>query len=189
MFAIIRGVPDGFRWCPSCKKAVAHEGFDRSSRTASGLASWCKTCKSAASRDAYFHRTYKITQQELAALREAQADRCAICQKSAPEHLDHDHSTGEIRQLLCTRCNMGLGQFRDDPSLLQMAVFYVEHHNQVHAIASLVEASSREADAASRPGEPPVGSQRRPGAAGTSPRSTGRTSGARRRERAGEGDA
>ncbi|SOC49413.1 Recombination endonuclease VII [Blastococcus aggregatus] len=42
---------------------------------------------------------------------------------------------------------------------------------------------------ASRPGEPPVGSQRRPGARGTSTRSTGRTSGARRREQAGEGDA
>lgn len=40
-----------------------------------------------------------------------------------------------------------------------------------------------------RPGEPPVGSQRRPGARGTSTRSTGRTSGARRREQAGEGDA
>jgi hypothetical protein len=40
----------------------------------------------------------------------------------------------------------------------------------------------------SRPGEPPVGSQRRPGTRGTNTRSTGRSSGARRRQQAGEAD-
>ncbi len=72
---------------------------------------------------------------------------------------------------------------------LQRGVFYLQHHMQQQAIATLVAASDAEADAASRPGEPPVGSQRRPGARGTSTRSTGWTSGARRREQAGEGDA
>ena len=43
-------------------------------------------------------------------------------------------------------------------------------------------------DGASRPGEPPVGSQRRPGARSTSSRTTGRTSGSRRRKTAGEAD-
>ncbi|SDE54639.1 Recombination endonuclease VII [Blastococcus fimeti] len=114
---------------------------------------------------------------------------CAICRVAPAAHVDHDHSTGRVRALLCFNCNGGLGQFRDDPFVLQMAVFYVQHHNERQAMSRLIEASADEADTASRPGEPPVGSQRRPGARGTSTRSTGRTSGARRREQAGEGDA
>lgn len=114
---------------------------------------------------------------------------CAICRAAPAAHVDHDHSTGAVRALLCFNCNGGLGQFRDDPYVLQMAAFYVKHHNQRQGIAQLVAASAAEADAASRPGEPPVGSQRRPGARGTSTRSTGRPSGGRRREQAGEADA
>jgi len=121
-------VPDGFRWCPSCEQAVAHEDFDKSSRTASGLSSWCKACKRAASRDAYFYRRYKLTQRELSELRRAQQDRCAICGDAAPQHLDHDHATGGIRRLLCQRCNHGLGLFRDDPQLLHAAAYYVRFH-------------------------------------------------------------
>jgi len=181
-------VPEGFRWCPSCEQAVACENFDRSSRTASGLTSWCKPCKSVASRSAYFYRKYKLTERELSALRKAQQDQCGICGAPAPEHLDHDHATGKIRKLLCQRCNQGLGLFRDEPYLLQVAALYVQAHKQQQAFETLVEAARSAEDGANRPGEPPVGSQRRPGARSTTTRSTGRTSGSRRREQAGEAD-
>jgi Recombination endonuclease VII len=181
-------IPEGFRWCPSCESAVAQDDFGRSSYTASGLASNCKACKNAASSSAYFYRKYKLTQRELAALREAQADRCAICGEQSPQHLDHDHATGGIRRLLCQRCNHGLGLFRDDPRLLHAAGFYVEFHTARQEIAAELAAMSRPSDAATRPGEPPVGSERRPGTHTTSARSTGRTSGARRRQQAGEAD-
>jgi Recombination endonuclease VII len=181
-------VPDGFRWCPSCQQAVALGNFDKSSHTASGLSSWCKPCRSAANRDAYFYRKYKLTQRELAGLRSAQQDRCGICGAPDPEHLDHEHSTGKIRKLLCQRCNQGLGLFRDDPYLLQVAALYVEGHRQQQAFETLADAARAAEDGASRPGEPPVGSQRRPGARDTSTRSTGRSSGARRRTQAGEAD-
>ena len=123
---------------------------------------------------------------------EGQGGVCAICRAAPAAHVDHDHSTGAVRALLCFNCNGGLGQFRDDPAVLQAAVFYVQHHNQQQAIEQLVAASSAvvtgEPEAASRPGEPPVGSQRRPSASGTSTWSSGRPSGARRREQAGEAD-
>ena len=181
-------IPDGFRWCPDCKQAVAHEDYTRNSGTPSGYGSRCKACQKAGSSEAYWKRAYGLTKADVAQLRSLQGNRCAICGDPEPEHLDHDHSTGEIRQLLCTRCNMGLGQFRDDPFLLHMAAFYVEHHNERQALALLHETPSAESDGASRPEEPPVGSQRRPGTRSTSSRTTGRTSGARRRQQAGEAD-
>ncbi|WP_456601634.1 endonuclease domain-containing protein [Blastococcus sp. SYSU DS0669] len=89
---------------------------------------------------------YGITKEEVAQLRAAQRDQCAICQDPSPQHLDHDHVRGGTRQLLCQRCNQGLGLFRDDPGLLHMAAFYVEHHMQQQAIAVLQAAGAEDPD-------------------------------------------
>lgn len=61
-------------------------------------------------------------------MREWQENACAICGASFDDvalNLDHDHESGHHRGLLCTRCNQGLGFFRDDPSLLQRAISYL----------------------------------------------------------------
>lgn len=60
----------------------------------------------------------------------AQSGRCAICEDDL-EHgkgglaVDHDHVTGDVRGLLCTRCNVGIGMFRDDVQLLSQAITYL----------------------------------------------------------------
>jgi hypothetical protein len=90
--------------------------------------------------------------------------------------------------LLCQRCNHGLGLFRDDPYLLHVAGLHVEGHRQEQAFEMLANAARAAEDGPGRPGEPPVGSQRRPGSRGTSSRTTGRSSGTRRRTSAGEAD-
>lgn len=51
---------------------------------------------------------------------------CAICRERPAEHVDHDHETGEVRGVLCFTCNVGLGNFRDRPDLLDKAVHYLE---------------------------------------------------------------
>jgi len=139
--------------------------------------------------ESYFYRGCELTKSQIAEMRAAQGDECAICGDSEPQHLDHDHARGGTRELLCQRCNHGLGLFRDNPNFLHAAAYYVALHSARQQVAAEIEALRAGAGAASRPGEPPVGSHRRPDARGNSTRSTGRTSGPRRREQAGEADA
>ena len=45
-------------------------------------------------------------------------------------HIDHDHSNGVIRGLLCTACNKALGLFKDDPTRIQSAILYLQRHQR-----------------------------------------------------------
>jgi len=56
---------------------------------------------------------------------------CAICKLPEPVpnrrlSVDHDHETGQRRGLLCTKCNIGLGWFKEDPRLLFAAALYIK---------------------------------------------------------------
>ena len=58
---------------------------------------------------------------------------CAICGTHQSEmkirlSVDHDHTTGKIRSLLCKSCNIGLGEFKDRVELLKKAISYLESH-------------------------------------------------------------
>ena len=62
-----------------------------------------------------------------------QNGKCAIC--ATTEHrgrgnfyVDHDHSTGKIRGLLCNPCNIALGMFRDSIDTLKKAISYLEYN-------------------------------------------------------------
>lgn len=69
-----------------------------------------------------------------------QGEACAICRRKfskaslrAQDNIDHDHSTGSVRAILCGYCNVGLGQFKDSPSLLRAAADYLERHAKKQA--------------------------------------------------------
>lgn len=75
---------------------------------------------------------YGIVGDEYEKLLNAQDHKCAICgkpfddhSKSLRPHVDHDHITGEVRGVLCFKCNIGIGQFGDDPTLVQRALNYL----------------------------------------------------------------
>ena len=75
-------------------------------------------------------RNYGIGYAEYNELFEEQAGECAICgahqnDLDRPLFIDHDHDTGDVRGLLCMKCNSALGLFQDDASNLQRAVKYL----------------------------------------------------------------
>ena len=74
---------------------------------------------------------YGLTALDFEEMSRVQSGVCAICgEPPGPRRLavDHDHHTGTIRGLLCFRCNVGLGYFRDDPERLLRAVSYLRRH-------------------------------------------------------------
>lgn len=78
---------------------------------------------------------YGMTLDEYEEIYRTQDGVCAICGSGphgGPEwarkqwlSVDHCHTTGHIRGLLCDNCNIGLGKFKDDPEFLQVAIEYL----------------------------------------------------------------
>jgi hypothetical protein len=90
-------------------------------------------------RKSYLKRTYGITLEQYEVMLAAQGGVCAICQEARPEertlHVDHDHVTGEIRGLLCFRCNNAIGDLRDNPALVLALLDYLERDDELGALA------------------------------------------------------
>lgn len=62
-----------------------------------------------------------------------QRHRCAICRTHKSEFarklaVDHCHDTKKVRGLLCSRCNVGIGQFKESEKLLLAAIEYLQTH-------------------------------------------------------------
>lgn len=83
---------------------------------------------------------YNITPEQYETMRLKQTNRCNICgeeetainvnsNKIQKLAVDHCHTTGKVRALLCQDCNRGLGKFHDDPIRLQKAIEYLKEHS------------------------------------------------------------
>ena len=79
--------------------------------------------------DARLQRQYGIDIEARDLLLELQGGVCAICGTDTPtKHgwcVDHDHITKRTRGILCSRCNHGLGNFKDSVVALQKAIHYL----------------------------------------------------------------
>ena len=87
----------------------------------------CQVCADK-QRDQELSRRYGLSPVAYADMLDRQNRRCAICGQVAPLVVDHDHSTGEVRELLCNGCNAGLGQFGDSLERLLQAASYLRKH-------------------------------------------------------------
>jgi len=78
-------------------------------------------------------KRYNISLEDLSNLLDSQKGCCVICKKSLifPDstrsyHIDHNHSTGKVRGLLCPNCNVSLGNAYEDVTILRSMIEYLE---------------------------------------------------------------
>jgi hypothetical protein len=139
--------------CTICKAEQPLDSFWPDRRRKNGLMARCKSCNTEQARayraahpnrekaiyartktevrERHLIRKYGVNLTDYAAMLLAQGGKCAICR--APEenqfkgvfHVDHCHTTGKVRGLLCRGCNHMLGVVGDDPKILLRAVEYL----------------------------------------------------------------
>jgi len=86
------------------------------------------------SRRSHLKRKYDITLEEYNELLEQQNNKCKICNTEETSErneflsVDHEHSSGRIRGLLCNTCNRALGLFQDSSEVLQNALIYLQNN-------------------------------------------------------------
>lgn len=107
--------------CARCGELLNIQRFSPDSSKARGYKSWCKECDAKRVRAA----KYGLTIHELEETLVRFENRCAICHSDKSLCIDHDHDTREVRGVLCSDCNLGLGRFKDDTELLNRAIQYL----------------------------------------------------------------
>ena len=114
-------------------------------------AAYCRECYKAYSREwtrknpekaalkdrrARLKKAYGLTEEDWRQMLADQGHACAICGTGDPGgrgftetfgfHVDHCHTTGVVRGLLCHRCNLAIGHAEDDPQRLRRMADYLE---------------------------------------------------------------
>lgn len=90
-----------------------------------------------AKRSDALYSKYRMRHQDYLSMLNKQNGNCAICkidhsQQVNHKHLsiDHDHTTGKVRGLLCNSCNRAIGYFKENVFALQGAIKYLESHKE-----------------------------------------------------------
>ncbi len=135
--------------CADCGKTKNLTEFYKRSNSLDGVQYQCKECQ-CKRRSKYYKPNEKI-RQKLKISNEVyeelmKHDSCQICgtqlidmsenNRTKEKHgnkkcIDHCHKTKRIRGVLCTRCNTGLGLFKDNTKVMQIAIQYLEQSKQL----------------------------------------------------------
>jgi hypothetical protein len=140
--------------CTRCGVSKPRDAFGNRTGRSTGT-SRCKAClsevqkakgTSPSRRDWHLQRRYSISLVDYERLLTAQGGACAICDgppamAGGPYYqVDHDHTTGAVRGLLCGKCNMALGYAQDDVARLRRMIAYLEDH--VNSVTRAVPAAA-----------------------------------------------
>lgn len=134
--------------CTKCKESREITDFSPKDKEQRYRHNWCRFCVNERRRErrsenpTYYRRQkqdhilktrYGLSIQVYDAMLKEQGGVCYICKLSSETRslaVDHNHRTGEVRKLLCSSCNTGLGLFQDNPSLLVKAAAYLLEHGE-----------------------------------------------------------
>lgn len=132
--------------CSSCNQSKPLSAFGKNNQRPNGRSVWCVLCRNKHARkrytklpqeqrrDARLRSRYGISFLDYVRMYESQGGCCAACREPAdaitedgqlPLRVDHDHTTGEVRGLLCHGCNSAIGYMNDDPTRLEKAAEYL----------------------------------------------------------------
>jgi hypothetical protein len=133
--------------CSKCGQTKGLEKFYRQKEGKHGRQAACIECHAQAQkerlkdpaararhqllvRERHFRLRYDMSVEEYDRMLEAQGGGCAICGATRNgRHLcvDHDHSTGEVRGILCNTCNVTIGRIEKGPGLQPFAEYLDAH--------------------------------------------------------------
>lgn len=128
---------DGTKRCTKCGETKSLDQFPIRIDRGSKPRSHCKPCHNAAQKTPRskalqkawrYQAKYGMTVGQVHALLVEQGHKCPLCLAPLTEatlHVDHDHTSGHVRGLLCHMCNVGIGLLKDDPAVLARAASYL----------------------------------------------------------------
>ncbi len=122
-------------WCKECYRERAKEWGRKNRKKKAEIQRRYRKRHPERPAGVHLKAKYGITLEEYKAMLNAQGQRCAICgmhQRDAERRfsVDHCHETGEVRALLCIKCNAGIGSLNDDPEMLLTALGYLLEHKE-----------------------------------------------------------
>lgn len=129
--------------CSHCKEVKPLSNFNKDKNAPTGYSYACKPCRSIQGKryiknnpdkvKSTWLRKYNLTLEQYKDLITNQNGCCAICFLSLDMGLhtcvDHCHKTGKTREILCRKCNAGLGHFKDNIDILKSAVKYLKKYS------------------------------------------------------------
>ena len=126
-------------YCSKCKLEKDVKEFAKGDRK-DGTNYYCKVCnkiyrdsRKKEIREYQLQYKFGITLEEYEILATQQSNKCAICSQECPSGrnlaVDHCHTTGKVRALLCIHCNQALGGFKDSLDLLEKAKEYLKKYD------------------------------------------------------------
>lgn len=79
-------------------------------------------------------KKFGVTPEQFEAMLAAQDFKCAVCGTNDPGMnrdwcVDHNHTSGDVRGLLCNGCNKGLGHFKENIEALHGAISYLRKYS------------------------------------------------------------
>lgn len=110
------------KFCPDCKETKERTEFYLRRKSGQTSCSRCKVChlkytkeheleKFGSHKYRHMFQNHGLTAEAYDEMYEKQQGRCFLCERERKLVIDHCHTTGRVRGLLCNGCNIGLGQF------------------------------------------------------------------------------
>ena len=126
------------RSCKKCGEEKPITNFSPSKGCKGGRRPTCRACEYPPGyhREKLYKKRYGISIAEYDTKLNAQNGRCAVCGSKDPgrnkDHfcVDHNHTTGQVRGLLCSDCNAALGLLQDSTVVMASALNYLHEYSQ-----------------------------------------------------------